>query len=625
MNWKKYLFFTLPAVIFLPATAWIIGYLFAAHRPVTKPDQTVQTFMVNHFKNIINGRKNTIIKHPHLNKNFPGPFFLNVYCQGKSVFSCQEEATPLQKAIQKCTAKINGVEFGDGCRIRVDLTLAQTRMIDFPLINGLLFLPGIEGLAAQSPDGERAYLLPDEMFQHNWLREGKNPLKFIKQLKVGVDLETMTQELANRLQKPVIDIYRVKLLSLVDSVEEKGKVKEVLRANTKSAPPVNKNNIYQAAIRGGDYMLNSIVPNRRKKYDCAGIGCRRKNFFRTDKGQFLYQYNIITDKLAYQSRRYYNLPRHAGTTYALANLYRLTGLKRFKEGASKAISYLKFMASGKCKGDGFRCVANGNRATLGSSALALVAIAEYRLATDDKTYDELGRDLADFLVFMQRKDGSFRHIYHVKQQKPDEDEILLYYSGEASFALAKSYKAWNKKIYLQTAEKGVDWLTGPGVQPLPFHFAFGEEHWTCQAARELWPQVKKEKYLDFCLKFAKYIKRQQWDPGESAFPDFTGIYGFTPFIPPHINGAGSRSESNVSVYELALLHGKNVEALKAQIKLALSSIIRHQRRDENCWLCPDKDQARGAVPATPVDLTTRIDTVQHTTSGLIRAWKALYK
>jgi hypothetical protein len=626
MSWKKFSLILVVSFITLPLGAFISGYLVSKHWPVETPSENTRQFIMKTMVDALSGKPiaKPIPSNVDLSLNFPGPLFVSVISKGKILFRCRESASPLKTGVEICADKIKKLDLPHDSRIRIDIPLSHVVIPRIPIISKLFILPGIEAVMGKSSSGETAYILPDEMFFSNFLASGGKPLKFVKELKMGVNIDAVEQELANRLNKPIETIYRVMVLSLVNSVETPPKAREVLRGNIKDAIKVNGDSVYKAALRGGDYMLRSLVEKSSKKYSCRGMGCRR-GFFKTDKGQFLYMYHLTDGKLDYQSRGYYNLPRHAGTTYALANLFRITKLKRFGDGAKKAIAYLAKLAAGKCKGPGFRCIANGSNASLGSTALALVAITEYRISTGDPTYDKLGTQLANFLLYMQRKDGSFRHMYFVNKKKPDEEAKLLYYSGEASLALAKSFRAWKDKRYIKAAEKGLDWLVGPQVTPLPFRFAFGEEHWTCQAARAVWPQVKKPEYLKFCVNFAKYIKRQQWDPQESAFDDFIGGYGFTPLLPPHANGSGSRTESNVSVFELAKFHKKPTGYLKNQMKLALAHILRHQRRPENCWLCANPAHSEGAVASSPIELDIRIDTVQHTTTGLIRAWAALYK
>ncbi|MBU1238455.1 hypothetical protein KJ865_01985 [Myxococcota bacterium] len=622
MTGKRLILLILGSYLLVPLVAVTAGWLTSRHSPVAAPNHAEQQEMMALMKTALTTRK-VPSALSGFTRSYPGPLFVLLLKNGQIIHRCALEASPLSVALLGCAGELARGSFDPTARIRMDLPLSIVKIHHVPVLRRIFVLPGIEAIMGEAQSGKNYYILPDELFLGKLLASGGQPLKFVKELKMGVNLDAVEQRLANRAGSPINTLYRVKLLSLVDSLEEPGTAKVVLRGNIRDNLAVTRENVLAAAIRGGDYMIHSLVDNPSNSYNCTGLGCRRGNF-RTDKGQFLYMYHIMLDLVDFQSHAYYNLPRHAGTTYSLANLYRITKLERFKKGAEAAIAYLGVLASGRCQGPGFKCVANGNYASLGSSALALLAIAEYRLATGDKTYDNLGRNLANFLLFMQRKDGSFRHMYDVKNHRAIENMQLLYYAGEASLALAKSYRAWGEKAYVDAAAKGIDDLIGPQMKQLPFRFAFGEEHWTCQAARAVWPDYKKKAYLTYCLNFADYIGRQQWKDGESAFPDFVGGYGFTPVLPPHANGSGSRTEANVSTWELSRFHGSPSGAVERQIKRAISHILRHQRRPENCWLCANPEHAAGAVPTSPIELETRIDTVQHTTTGLIRAYDALW-
>ncbi len=626
MSKRTFTLLLLGSYLLVPLTGFVTGWLTSRHWPTEAPSEKTQQQMMGLFLDALAKKPlpKSLPDTGGYERNYPGPLFVTLLHKGKILLRCSKPASPLKEAVLFCAGEIAKQKLPPTCRVRVDLPLSRAPIHNVPVLRRIFVLPGIEAIAGRTESGKLTYLLPDELFLAHVLASGGKPLKFVKELKMGVNLDAVAQRLANTSKEPIGELYRVKLLSLVNSLEEPGRARRVLRGNIEEAPKVTGKHVLEAAIRGGDYMLRSIVTDKTRKYHCKGVRCHKRNYFRTDKGQFLYMYHIMDDLLDYQSRWWYNLPRHAGTTYALANLYRITKLPRFKEGAKNAIAYLAYLASGKCKGPGFRCVANGNRASLGSSALALLAIAEYRLATKDKTYDDLGRDLANFCLYMQRPDGSFRHMYNVKKGVPIEDLQLLYYAGEASLALAKAYRAWGKRAWLDAAAKGIDDLVGPQMTQLPFRFAFGEEHWTCQAARAVWPEYKKPRYLEFCLDFADYIGRQQWRPGQSAFDDFIGGYGFTPILPPHANGSGSRTEANVSTYELSRFHSRPSKAVERQIMYALSHILRHQRRPENCWLCANPEHASGAIGTSPIQLETRIDTVQHTTTGLIRAYNAFW-
>ena len=132
----------------------------------------------------------------------------------------------------------------------------------------------------------------------------------------------------------------------------------------------------EAAIAGGRYLVAHIAEN----------------------GRYIYERDLVNGKGTNPKRaRPYSLPRHAGTTYFLAELYRHTEEAFLAEPIERAFSHLAdLVKQGGCEGTlpsgkPFACVVDlGAKVTsLGSSALTVVALAEYKRATGKPTYDEL--------------------------------------------------------------------------------------------------------------------------------------------------------------------------------------------------------------------------------------------
>ena len=73
-------------------------------------------------------------------------------------------------------------------------------------------------------------------------------------------------------------------------------------------------------------------------------------------------------------------------------------------------------------------------------ALGLLALAEYRIASGDDRFDEAARQVADFLVSMQKEDGFFYHDWY-PERGIDRELMKLYASQQAVFALARYAKA----------------------------------------------------------------------------------------------------------------------------------------------------------------------------------------
>ncbi|MCD6496938.1 MAG: hypothetical protein J7M25_01355 [Deltaproteobacteria bacterium] len=414
----------------------------------------------------------------------------------------------------------------------------------------------------------------------------------------------------------------------------------VVRGNT-PPPRFNRRSVLAACVRGGRYMLRMLAkkpvvldthlirePNGRlRPYTEQELLPGERLVRRPSRllrGQFGYIYYPLTNDYTTGG---YSLPRHAGAAYGLAVLAGLLRpfpsvprwqVEAFRKGAALSIEYLaERVRKGRCRGPDFTCVSFGSVTDLGSTALPVVAIMEYVRMTGDRRFLDLGRRMSNFLLFMQRGDGEFCHIYDVAHNRKDCKTTLLYYSGEATLALALAYKVFKDPRYLKAAEAGLDYQTGQYLAPLTMKFLYGEDHWTAIAAHEVWPFLKKKRYAQFAYGFADFQQRQQFVQGE-AFDDYVGGYGITPFFPPHLTPAGSRTEAAVAAYRLSVARGERRRDILHQIRRAFSYIVRHQVRPENSYMFVDPAMADGAVRKSPVKFDVRIDYVQHTVVAMLR-------
>lgn len=620
-SFSRFLPRLLASAVALCLAAYALGYRTHAHDPVPLPDAAGRRELARILNDAIAGHPGATDPRSLFPGDYPGNLTLHGYRDGRQVWRCEAPASPLGAALERCLSQLAADPPPAGLAWRVDLVRSSLPIRRFFGLEPLFLLPGLEALEVRLENGQRIAYLPEDLFLGGLL-DRHTPLSFVPELRVGVDFGQIARVAREATGHEAMGYRRLQLWSiLLDPGHPEGH-REVTRCHL-TPDGLTPEAVHAAALAGGRYMVQALIRDPLERFPCRQPACKN-GYFTAEPGQFLYNYNLITGLYDYQNRRVYNVVRHAGTSYALANLHRLTRDPAFADAAARAIAYLVQLAGDSCRSEPFRCVANDLEPCLGSAALTLLAVAEYRLATGDATYDEFGRGLAAFLLFMQRPDGSFRHIYDLRTRKPDEDQVLLFYSGEAAFALAKAARAFGERAWLDAAARALDHLTGPAASPLPFRFGFGEEHWTCQAAREVAPEVLSRRHLDFCLNFSDFIERQQFTKTDTAFPDFSGSYGFSPFLPPHTNGAGSRTEANVSILELARIHGVPARRVERQIRRALEHIVTHQKRPGNCWLCADMARADGAVPNNLTTWEVRIDTVQHVTSGLIRAHRALW-
>jgi hypothetical protein len=475
--------------------------------------------------------------------------------------------------------------------------------------DALAINPGVEGIGGYA-NGKRALMLPHELAQLRLLSTNKMS-EAIPDFAMGVDLKRIAALVGARAgqRTPIAreELFRFRTDTFVEQPENARDRPSIplYRGIPVEVPKLSGATLRAAALDGGRYLVAHLAPN----------------------GRYIYEHDLNTgsrtDPLKLSGA--YSMPRHAGTTYFVAELYRITKEEWLREPIERAFAHLaELLSSGRCAhklpdGREYDCVIDKQEpvAHLGSTALTVVALAEYQRATGDPRYLPLATKFTTFLLYMQRPDGSFRHVYDPKTKTYDDKAELLYYSGEAALALARMHVVTGDPAYAKAAEKALDWL----VDWYDFFmggFIYGEEHWTCIAAEAIWPAAKRPKYREFCDGYGAFLRAQQPQVGDHPDEDdLAGAYNFTPFVVPYNTPAGSRTEAMISAYQLGVHHGRGDPEVRDQIALALQYTLGQQIRPESAFNVVG--EGMGGMPATPIDRTVRIDYVQHVCSAMIRA------
>jgi hypothetical protein len=477
--------------------------------------------------------------------------------------------------------------------------------------------PGVDGVAVElASTGDEVLLLPHDLVRLHLLTAEK-PLGFIPDLKIGVDHAGIEKVAAVRAgmapsawRARARRWRRFRTDAFVEPpVSQRPRAPISLYRGSPPRPPLSSRALREGALAGGRYLVSKLAPS----------------------GRYIYESDLASGRGTDPRRAHpYSLPRHAGTTYFLAELYRITGEESLREPIERAFAHLvELVEKGGCEGTlpsgrEFACVVDkGQRvAGLGSSALAVVALVEFKRATGDSSYDPLARRLSEWILYMQREDGSFAHQYNLPRAERDEEAEMLYFSGEAALALARMHEVHGDPRYLEATERALDWLVG-WYDFFAGAFFYGEEHWTCIAAEAIWPALKRDRYRVFCDGYGEFLRLQQPRPADFPDqPDLVGTYGFTPFVIPNNTPAGSRTEAMLSAYLLGLYHGKPSAPLRQQILAAMHFALGQQVDARGDFWMPG-DSAIGAISASPVDPTVRIDMVQHVCSAMIRTAELL--
>jgi hypothetical protein len=541
-------------------------------------------------------------------KALSGPLWVTLYLDGERIFRQRIEGD-LRKGLAVVARRlakdpaVTGLPEKERRRIRIKVDLASGTAPIFtgvPIFFAKSLVPGLDGVGLEA-GGKSAYLLPDDLYQRQLLA-GFQPFFFMAEFRTGMDIKTVVDTLADRLdltrekwRSSSKRFFRFRIQSFVEAPGGSGSPLPVLRSRV-PVDRINRAMVKQAVTRAADYVLRQIK----------------------DSGRFHYQYYPLEDR--HSPPGDYSLPRHAGTTWFLSLAYRALGHKRYKDGAVRAINYLGANAVPKpCRETPYACVGEEGHADLGSAALAVVAIAEYQRATGDRRFERLARRLGKFITWMQKESGDFCHQYHPRRREKNCDDILLYYTGEASLALAKLYEMTKDNAYLGPLERAMDFLTGEKYDFFMGQFFISEDHWTCIAAEAVPAKLRKDRYAHFCYAFARLNRRAQVGRDEGLMSDLFGAFNISPFFVPHNTPAGSRTEANVATYLLSEKRGEPQAEIRDTVLRSVRYLVDQQIRPESAYLMPNPDAAVGGMTQTPIRCSIRIDYVQHAAAAMARA------
>jgi hypothetical protein len=610
----------LPSLILCAGATWV-GSRYRIEPPATLSPAARAAAMAP-LRATVNGGPPARPRHEELDRSLPdgGPVVVSVWLEGIRGVRVEGRGATVADALEAAGRALSESEpladLADerrkAARIQVDVVVGRAPLLtDFAVLDLLALHPGREGLGAITAGPQEHLLLPDEMVQSKLLVT-RRPIPAVPDLRLGIDLKRASARLARESGMSLAawegigrTWFRFRTESFVEPPG--GGLPLPLDRGLPPGPALTAQNLRAAAIDGARYLVRHLA----------------------DNGRYIYEVDLASGRATDPKRpRPYSLPRHAGTTYFLAEMYRLTGEKFLLEPVERAFGHFAdLVAEGGCTGKtpggaAFACVhqREDRMASLGSTALAVVALCEYKRATRSDRFDALTRQLAEWLLFMQRPDGTFSHLYDVKRGKRDEEAQLLYYSGEAALALARMHAVYGDARYLKATESALDQLIA-WYDFFAGGFFYGEEHWTCIASEAAWPALRHDRYREFCDGYGAFLQRQQMladDYGEDQ-ADLEGTFGVTPFLVPNNTPVGSRNEAMISSYLLGRYHGRPSEPLRQLILRSMRYALRQQVRPDNGFWTRASAEGMGAFTGSPIDPVVRIDYVQHIGSALMRS------
>ena len=450
-----------------------------------------------------------------------------------------------------------------------------------PYLGALAIVPRHDGVSVRI-DGSLQVLTPDELAAAGAYEHGiATP---IPDLVIGVDVRRLIDRMARNAGVELTDVV------------ERGEVRRL-----------------RMATYGVEAYPSAVALDPATLHEAVADGARFLLRHQQDDGRYTYIYDARTGRSQAAS---YNLPRHAGTTYFLAQVARLSGMPEAREGALRALRWVERATLRRCGGADRLCVASHGQVEMGSSALTALAASEFLLGGDDAQVRRMLEGLLAYIRSAQRADGELMHEFDLSTQQA-VDVQHMYYSGEAAFALLRGHAVLGNPADLHAARKVMRHLTGAGWNFLGSRYYYGEEHWTCIAAAEAARHGADPEALDFCRRWAAWNARLQFHAGGTPWQT-DGAYGVGPIVVPRLTPVGSRSEALISTFEMSEAAGLPTAELRTQIERGLGLLLRYRWAPGPRHLFADPAGALGGIPGSPIDLTARNDYVQHGASAMLR-------
>jgi hypothetical protein len=207
-----------------------------------------------------------------------------------------------------------------------------------------------------------------------------------------------------------------------------------------------------------------------------------------EDGSFVYGYiNANQDTLTN-----YNIVRHAGSALTIMQCEDLFGgglggaIERANAFLIKQIRYRGESAF----------VTDKDEIKLGGNGIAVVSLASYGEFLGSNPYTDIIRSLANGILEMQEPDGSYYHVLNAADFSRKERSRIIYYDGEATYALAKAFALLGEEKYLAAAEKAVRCFIDNNYETF-------RDHWVAYSLNEVTKYVHKQEYFDFALKNAQ--------------------------------------------------------------------------------------------------------------------------
>lgn len=467
----------------------------------------------------------------------------------------------------------------------------------FPLLDTLEVRPGIDGVCEEGRCLPAWQLTLGDAFAEN------QPLPSIPEVSYGFSADVVRAQLGvakDSTGRGIDGLLRIETETLS---ADAGGVHRLVR--TRSTPPsLSAAGVEQVVRAAQRYIETAQEPD----------------------GTFRYSLDPVTGK---EDRATLNLPRQAGTTYALCELGKgdsLTGTVQRALGAFEPTEH-RF-------GD-FSALNDGTGFGLGKSALPLLSLLRCRKLAGNAG-DRLIGQLSRLMLKLQRDNGSFYPALDEKTLRGTGDHEQLYAAGQAVLAMVLLEQQLGElkgtaaeplpsaAAVRGTLDRAMAFYGGP-YWPRPLRdFFFFEEGWHCLAAKHALSSHRNDAYERLCIDYVASRKRFVTRSANTAEPNFVGGYGVSDLFPPRNTATAGLGEALNAAIAIRQKRGEDVSSDKLLLRDVVSFLQRAQWSEASCYACLKPQLVVGGFSQMLAAPDIRIDYVQHAMSAVGHGGRLLF-